>query len=104
ADYLLQRALISTQLTGNHQLSENSKIKLDWNLNYANTDRKEPGFKRMEYQQEGGLGGYTRASIPSSGQADPRLAGDFNSQLNENLYGGALDLTIPVKWIQDKNK
>ncbi|GGC75633.1 TonB-dependent receptor [Pedobacter quisquiliarum] len=104
ADYLLQRSLISTQLSGNHQLSENSKIKLDWNLNFANTDRKEPGFKRMEYQQESGQGGYTRVSIPSSGQADPRLAGDFNSSLNENLYGGAFDVTIPVKWIQDKNK
>jgi TonB-dependent receptor len=104
ADYLLQRSLISTQLSGNHQLSEESKIKLDWNLNFANTDRKEPGFKRMEYQQESGQGGYTRVSIPSSGQADPRLAGDFNSSLNENLYGGAFDVTIPVKWIQDKNK
>jgi len=58
----------------------------------------------MEYQQESGQGGYTRVSIPSSGQADPRLAGDFNSSLNENLYGGAFDVTIPVKWIQDKNK
>jgi outer membrane receptor protein involved in Fe transport len=104
ADYLLQRSLISSQLSGNHQLSENSKVKLDWNLNFANTDRKEPGFKRMEYQQESGQGGYTRVSIPSSGQADPRLAGNFNSSLNENLYGGAFDVTIPVKWIQDKNK
>jgi len=104
ADYLLQRSLISSQLSGNHQLSENSKIKLDWNLNFANTDRREPGFKRMEYQQEDGQSGYTRASIPSSGQADPRLAGDFNSKLNENLYGGSFDVTIPVKLIQDKNK
>jgi outer membrane receptor protein involved in Fe transport len=104
ADYLLERSLISTQLSGNHQLSENSKIKLDWNLNYANTDRKEPGFKRMEYQRETEQGGYVRASIPSSGQADPRLAGNFNSTLNENLYGGAFDVTIPVKLIQDNNK
>ncbi len=104
ADYLLQRSLVSTQLSGNHQLSAESKIKLDWNLNYANTDRREPGFKRMEYQEESAGGGYTRASIPSSGQADPRLAGDFNSKLNENLYGGAFDITVPVKWIQDKNK
>jgi TonB-dependent receptor len=104
ADYLLQRSLISTQLSGNHQLSEISKIKLDWNLNFANTDRKEPGFKRMEYQRETEQGGYVRASIPSSGQADPRLAGNFNSTLNENLYGGAFDVTIPVKLIQDNNK
>jgi outer membrane receptor protein involved in Fe transport len=103
ADYLLQRSLISTQLSGNHQLSEDSKIKLDWNLNFANTDRKEPGFKRMEYQRDTEQGGYTRASI-QSGNADPRLAGDFNSTLNENLYGGALDVTVPVKWFQDKNK
>jgi outer membrane receptor protein involved in Fe transport len=104
ADYLLQRSLISNQLSGSHLLSTGSKIKLNWNLNYANTNRKEPGFKRMEYQQEDGVAGYTRASIPSSGQADPRLAGNFSSKLNENLYGGAFDFIIPVKWFKDTNK
>jgi TonB-dependent receptor len=104
ADYLLQRSLISNQLSGNHLLSEESKIRLNWNLNYANTNRKEPGFKRMEYQQEDGVAGYTRASISSSGQADPDLGGDFSSKLNENLYGGAFDVTIPVKWFKDTNK
>jgi TonB-dependent receptor len=104
ADYILQRSLISNQLSGNHVLSEASKIKLDWNLNFANTDRKEPGFKRMEYQQDGSNGGYTIASIPSSGQASPNLGGNFNSKLNENLYGGSLDITVPVKWFKDNNK
>jgi len=104
ADYVLQRSLISNQLSGNHLLSEEKKIKLDWNLNFANTSRKEPGFKRMEYQEEDGAAGYTRASVPSSGQADPRLAGNFSSKLNENLYGGSFDLTIPVKWFEDNNK
>lgn len=104
ADYLLQRSLMSNQLSGNHLLSEASKIKLDWNLNFATINRKEPGFKRMEYQQVDGLPGYTRASIPSSGQADPRLAGDFYSKLNENLYGGAFDITVPVSWWKENNK
>jgi TonB-dependent receptor len=104
ADYLLQRSILSNQLSGNHLLNANSKIKLDWNLNFANTNRQEPGFKRMEYQQENGTGGYTRASIPSSGQADPRLGGNFSSELTENMYGGAFDVTIPVKWFQDNNK
>ncbi|SDL24575.1 TonB-dependent receptor [Pedobacter sp. ok626] len=104
ADYILQRSLISNQLSGNHVLSAESKIKLDWNLNFANTDRKEPGFKRMEYEQNGSNGGYTIASIPSSGQADPNLGGNFNSKLNENLYGGSFDITVPVKWFHDNNK
>jgi TonB-dependent receptor len=104
ADYLLERSLLSNQLSGSHLLSEESKIKLTWNLNYANTNRKEPGFKRMEYQEENGQPGYTRASIPSSGQADPDLGGDFSSKLNENLYGGSFDVTIPVKWFKDTNK
>jgi TonB-dependent receptor len=104
ADYILQRSLISNQLSGNHLLSETKKIKLDWNLNFANTDRKEPGFKRMEYQEETVNGGYTRATIPSSGQADPRFGGNFSSKLNENLYGGSFDVTIPVSWFKDTNK
>jgi outer membrane receptor protein involved in Fe transport len=103
ADYLLQRSLISNQLSGNHLLSEEQKIKLDWNLNFANTDRKEPGFKRMEYSQNGGSGGYNVASIVAS-QADPRLGGNFSSALNENLYGGSFDITIPVQWFNDNNK
>lgn len=96
ADYLLQRSLISNQLSGDHLLSENRKIKLDWNLNFANTNRKEPGFKRMEYSQ--GL-----ASI-QSGSTDPRFGGNFSSLLNENTYGGATNVTIPVKWFKDHNK
>ncbi len=96
ADYLLQRSLISNQLSGDHLLSEKSKIKFDWNLNYANTDRKEPGFKRMEYSQ--GV-----ASVPN-GSSDPRLAGNFSSLLNENSYGSAANLNIPVKWFKDNNK
>jgi len=104
ADYLLQRSLISNQLSGNHLLSESRKIKLDWNLNFANTDRKEPGFKRMEYQQESETSGYNRVTVPSSGQASPSFGGNFSSKLNENMYGGSFDITIPVKWFKDTNK
>ncbi|MBC7653410.1 MAG: outer membrane beta-barrel protein [Oligoflexus sp.] len=96
ADYLLQRSLISNQLSGEHLLSKASKVKLDWNLNFANTDRKEPGFKRMEYSQ--GV-----ASVPN-GSSDPRLGGNFSSLLNENSYGGSTNFTIPVKWFRDNNK
>lgn len=101
ADYLLQRSLISNQLTGEHILSESSKIKVDWNLNYANTDRKEPGFKRMDYTLDGSTFG--QASVPI-GSSDPRLAGNFTSKLNENIYGAAANVQIPVKWLNDNNK
>lgn len=96
-DYLLQRSILSNQLTGEHVLSETSKIKLDWNLNYANTDRKEPGYKRMDYSEDG------IASV-QSGSAVAALAGNFSSQLKENSYGAALNLTVPVEWFHGKNK
>ncbi|TAE38215.1 MAG: TonB-dependent receptor, partial [Sphingobacteriales bacterium] len=96
ADYLLQRSLISNQLRGEHLLSQTSKVKIDWNLNYSNTDRKEPGFKRMEYAQ--GV-----ASV-LTGSTDPRLAGNFSSILNENSYGAIFNTVIPVKWFKDNNK
>lgn len=100
-DYLLQRSLLSSQLTGNHILSSVSKIKLDWGLNFANIDRKEPGYKRMEYADGGD--GILRASI-QPGSASAGLGGNFSSALNENTYGGSADLTIPVKWFKDTNK
>jgi len=96
-DYLLQRSLMSNQLTGEHLLSTESKIKIDWNLNYANTDRKEPGYKRMDYSKDG------IASV-QTGSAVAGLAGNFSSTLNENAYGGAVNLTFPVKWFRDNNK
>lgn len=101
-DYLLQRSLLSSQLTGNHLLSSVSKIKLDWGLNFSNIDRKEPGYKRMEYTDSGD--GILIASIPSSGSASGGFGGNFSSLLNENSYGGSADLTIPVKWFRDNNK
>ncbi|MGV8878394.1 MAG: TonB-dependent receptor domain-containing protein [Sphingobacteriaceae bacterium] len=97
-DYLLQRSLLSNQLTGEHLLSAVRKIKLDWNLNYAYTDRKEPGYKRMDYDRETG-----RAAI-QSGSAVAALAGNFSSALNENTYGGAVNIAIPVNWFRDNNK
>lgn len=100
-DYLLQRSILSSQLTGNHLLSTDSKIKLDWALNFANIDRKEPGYKRMEYTD--GDDGTPRASV-QSGSASSGLAGNFSSVLNENTYGATADLTIPVKWFRDNNK
>lgn len=100
-DYLLQRSLLTSQLTGNHILSAASKIKLDWGLNFANIDRKEPGYKRMEYADGGD--GIFRASVPT-GSAAAGLGGNFSSALNENSYGGSFDVTIPVKWFKDTNK
>lgn len=100
-DYLLQRSLLSSQLTGNHLLSTENKIKLDWGLNFSTIDRKEPGYKRMEYSDGGD--GIKRASVPA-GSASSGLGGNFSSVLDENSYGGSVDLTIPVKWFRDNNK
>ncbi|WP_131539934.1 TonB-dependent receptor [Pedobacter nototheniae] len=96
-DYLLQRSLLTNQLAGEHLLSTLSKIKLDWNVNYANTDRKEPGYKRMDYSKDG------IASV-QTGSAVAALAGNFNSVLNENSYGAAANVTIPVTWFRENNK
>ncbi|MET4082002.1 hypothetical protein ABIB40_001953 [Pedobacter sp. UYP30] len=96
-DYLLQRSLLSSQLTGEHLLSTESKIKIDWNLNFANTDRKEPGYKRMDYSKDG------IASV-QPGSVDLGLAGNFSSILTENAYGGAFNVTFPIDLFKDNNK
>jgi hypothetical protein len=97
-DYLLQRSLLSNQLSGEHLLNAGRKIKFDWNLNYAHTDRNEPGYKRMDYDKNEG-----RAAV-QPGSAVAALAGNFSSNLNENAYGAAANLTYPVKWFHDNNK
>ncbi len=96
ADYLLQRTLVSTQIGGEHLIAERHKSTADWTLSYANSNRKEPGFKRMEYSQ--GV-----ASVPS-GSSDPRLAGNFSSALSENVYGAGTNLTFPTQFFGKSNK
>lgn len=88
-DYLLQRAILSNQLSGDHLLRKGSQLKLDWTLNYARVDRKEPGYKRMDYSKDG------LASV-QPGSAVAALAGNFNSAMAENSYGGGVNLQIPL--------
>ncbi len=97
-DYLLQRSILTNQLSGEHILSDKSKLKLDWSLNYGRTDRDEPGYKRMEYSKDG------IASISATSSSTADRAGNFNSTMTENSYGGALNLTLPIRLFSENDK
>ena len=99
-NYLLERSLISSQLVGEHAFG--SKVKFDWNLNYANTKRSEPGFKRLTSQSETeSEAGPYKLNVGLVGS--PTTLGDFYSDLKEDLYGASANFSLPVNWFNQKN-
>lgn len=100
-NYLLERSLVSSQLLGDHALG--SKLKLDWNLNYASTKRAEPGFKRLTTQSStDSPDGPYKLNVGLVGS--PTVLGDFYSNLDENIYGGAANFTVPVSLFKQNSK
>ncbi len=100
-NYLLERSLISSQLLGDHALG--SKLKLDWNLNYASTKRAEPGFKRLTTQSSTNTAdGPYKLNVGLVGS--PTTLGDFYSNLNEEIYGGAVNVNVPVTLFNQNSK
>nr|WP_121269146.1 TonB-dependent receptor [Pedobacter schmidteae] len=83
---MVQKGIFKTSLDGDHQLSE--KNKLNWNLSYANITNNQPDQRKI---------GYLR---PQGDETKPFLAANtsitkennrFFSDLNESLYGGAVN-------------
>lgn len=94
---MVQKGIFKTSLDGDHQLSE--KNKLNWNLSYANITNNQPDQRKI---------GYLR---PEGDETRPFLAANtsitkennrFFSDLNESLYGGAVNDQYSLK-LFDKN-
>ncbi|MGZ5283850.1 MAG: TonB-dependent receptor domain-containing protein, partial [Bacteroidia bacterium] len=92
-----QNNLYSSQLTGDHLLKND--IKIHWVGSYNKIYRQVPDFRKQAYSQT--IDKNIESEIPYSarvgyGGADINQSGRFFSELNENLYSGSFDVSMPV--------
>lgn len=95
--YYRSRTLLSSQLSGVHDIGEG--LQVDWYGGFNYTSRQEPDFRRIELR-EGAPGSsdpnsYTRVFI-QPGTINPRLSTRFFSSLYERSYTGGAN--TEKKW------
>ncbi len=87
----LERSLYSTQLVGEHVLNFFNNSIFNWNINYANSKRKEPDTRKYWYSRE--------LDSPESDlrfSMNQATATRFFSDLNDRTYGFSGDLLIKL--------
>lgn len=93
ANDLSTKSLYSTQLDGDHQIGKKG-LKFNWNLNYSRIDRAQPDFRTAFYSKS--LNSKDAFSLID------RNTRRFHSDLNEDNYGGSMNLSIPFDWKANK--
>ena len=85
----LERSLYSTQLVGEHVLNLFNNSVFNWNINYADSKRKEPDTRKYWYSR--GL------DLPESDlrfSMNQATATRFFSDLNDKSYGFSADILL----------
>lgn len=97
----LERGFYSGQVAGEHVVPELAGIRAEWRGYASLGDRNEPDYRRMTYIRPD-----NDTSLPfmaAIGQApSSSTAGRFYSALEEDIFGAALDLTIPIETVRVK--
>lgn len=93
----VERQLASTQLSGEHTVTDFSNALIEWKLGYSASLRNEPDYRRLTYQRnvqepEGAL----TLAITASPYGDGTSAGRFYSNMTEFSRNANLNFTIPV--------
>jgi len=86
---LIEKGLFKTTLQGDHGLGTNNS-KLTWTASYSNVTNNQPDQRKTNYQL---LNGTYVADLTTVGKENAR----FFSDLNENVYSGQVDYTLPVQ-------
>ena len=92
---LTQKSLVSSQLLGQHKLNYKD-VLLNWNINFANTQRDQPDLRTILFSQPLNLPD-TRYTIVD------RNSRHFFSSLNENAVGGAFNAQLPFDFLTLKS-
>lgn len=93
----LDKAMISSQLEGEHKISDrNDRIK--WNLNYTLTTRNQPDYRILPYQKN--LDDIDNKAVPLN--VVLRDTYRFWSELMDNAAGAKVDYSLPVRLFNEK--
>jgi outer membrane receptor protein involved in Fe transport len=88
---MVQKGILKTSLDGDHQLTE--KNKLSWTASYANITNNQPDQRKIGYLRSIGSTGPFLAANTAITKENNR----FFSDLNESLYGGAVNDQQAIK-------
>ncbi len=92
---LVQKSLFKSTLNGEHQIGK-GQSKLGWMLSYNLVTNDQPDQRKVLYSQRVGSGLPYAADISTLGRANNRLFGS----LNESIYNGGLDYSMPLNFLQ----
>ncbi|RBL92979.1 TonB-dependent receptor [Chitinophaga flava] len=97
-----RNSLLHSTLEGQHVIGKD-KLNADWNLFYARSSRYQPDQRILSFQQYAGNDYYT---LTLSGENNPAIrdAGRVYTNLNENIYGGNLNFSVPFKLFGESQK
>ncbi|MGV3509107.1 MAG: TonB-dependent receptor domain-containing protein, partial [Sphingobacteriaceae bacterium] len=103
-----EKSLFSSQLEGDHKLSEKG-TKFTWNANYSYNTNNQPDLRALGYVRS--FGGYNGTAYPSNpylaqvprGASANNDARRFSSELDESSVGAALNLNIPYELFKSKS-
>lgn len=91
-----QNGVFSSVLEGQHTIGER-KIVVDWAGSYGLSYRNQPDQRIVTIYQSND--GTEYLSLPSENSPFSNTLGRIYSSLNENIYGGKLNITVPFKWL-----
>jgi TonB-dependent receptor len=91
---LIEKSLLKSTIQGDHGFDNNSK--LTWIGSFANVTNNQPDQRKTNYALINGV--YT-ADNTTVGKQNAR----FFSDLNENIYSGQVDYTLPVNMFKQKS-
>jgi TonB-dependent receptor len=91
---LIEKSLLKSTVQGDHGFNNNSK--LTWIGSYANVTNNQPDQRKTNYALINGV--YT-ADNTTVGKQNAR----FFSDLNEDIYSGQVDYSLPVNMFKQKS-
>lgn len=90
----VEQMLITSQLRGEHVLTEASKLKLDWSYMFSTATRDEPNRREIRYDLDPTADRYFFSLRTSGNQR-------FYSELRDRNHDLRTDLTLPVRLFGD---
>lgn len=88
-----QRALLSMQLLGEHQMNQLLKSKVEWHAAYSQADRNEPDTRQTAYVLNEGLNTYEAFGTSNNSR--------FFSDLVDKEINTGVDWTIPMELVKN---
>lgn len=91
-----QNLLYTGQLIGEHLFEKAKNLKVKWVLGYSDITRDIPDFRRLRYNRVPSANNENPYIAFLTTNASPNDAGRFYSNLDESVYSGSVDFSLPL--------